>query len=99
MCSNLCLCLVLWAQINNAGVFLRPDTEENANLVIQTNYYGVKKVTKAVLPLLRHSTAGARLIMVSSGLGALRVCLLISTLDLLINYLLFLIYFYCVRLM
>ena len=76
MCNNLCLCLVLWAQVNNAGVYLKPDTEENVNTVIQTNYYGVKNVTKAVLPLLRHSTAGARLVMVSSGLGSLRVRLL-----------------------
>lgn len=74
MCSKLCLCLILWAQINNAGVYSRPDTEENINLNLQTNYYGVKNVTKAILPLLRHSAAGARLIMVSSSLGALRVC-------------------------
>ena len=55
---------------------MRPETEENANMTIQTNYYGVKNVTKAVLPHLRHSTAGARVVMVSSGLGALRVRLI-----------------------
>lgn len=58
--------------INNAGVsFSGNDSVETDITTLQTNYYGVKNVTKAVLPILRPSSAGARVIMVSSELGQL----------------------------
>ncbi|KAG0585686.1 hypothetical protein M758_2G028900 [Ceratodon purpureus] len=58
--------------INNAGVlFNENETVETDITTLQTNYYGVKNVTKAVLPVLRSSPAGARVIMVSSALGQL----------------------------
>jgi carbonyl reductase 1 len=56
-------------QVNNAGIS-RGETDAD---VFDTNYYGVKRVTAAILPLLRPSPAGARIINVSSGLGGLRV--------------------------
>lgn len=55
--------------VNNAGI-ARAETEAE---IFDTNYYGVKRVTKAILPLLRPSPAGARIINVSSGLGALEL--------------------------
>lgn len=58
--------------INNAGVlFNENESVETDITTLQTNYYGLKNVTKAVLPILRPSPAGARVIMVSSGLGQL----------------------------
>jgi len=56
-------------QVNNAGI---ARAEREAEL-FDTNYYGVKRVTKAFLPLLRPSPAGARVIMVSSGMSKLQV--------------------------
>jgi len=56
--------------INNAGVLYNEETLETITTTLETNYYGVKKVTKAVLPILR---PGARIIMASSGLGQLRL--------------------------
>ncbi|KAG0568932.1 hypothetical protein KC19_6G052600 [Ceratodon purpureus] len=60
---------ILEEQVNNAGI-ARAETEEE---LFDTNYYGVKRVTKAILPLLRPSPAGARVINVSSSLGELKV--------------------------
>jgi hypothetical protein len=60
-------------QINNAGVLNNNETLETATVTLQTNYYGVKNVTKALLSVLR---PGARVVMVSSGLGQLKVCFL-----------------------
>jgi len=54
--------------VNNAGIS-RGETDAD---VFDTNYYGVKRVTAAILPLLRPSPAGARIINVSSGMGGLR---------------------------
>ncbi|KAG0588033.1 hypothetical protein KC19_2G210200 [Ceratodon purpureus] len=54
--------------VNNAAIS-RAETEEK---IVDTNYYGVKRVTKAILPLLRPSPAGARVINVTSDLGALK---------------------------
>jgi carbonyl reductase 1 len=56
-------------QVNNAGIS-RGETDAD---VFDTNYYGVKRVTTAILPLLRPSSAGARIINVSSSLGELKV--------------------------
>ena len=41
--------------------------------ILDTNYFGMKNVTKALLPLLRDSPAGARIVNVSSMIGALEV--------------------------
>ncbi|KAG0566146.1 hypothetical protein KC19_7G041600 [Ceratodon purpureus] len=54
--------------VNNAAIS-RAETEEK---IFDTNYYGVKRVTKAILPLLRPSPAGARVINVTSDLGVLK---------------------------
>jgi carbonyl reductase 1 len=54
--------------VNNAGISYGTTEAE----IFDTNYYGVKRVTKALLPLLRPSPAGARIIMVSSSLGMLQ---------------------------
>ncbi|CAM6114121.1 unnamed protein product [Calypogeia fissa] len=59
--------------VNNAGISgigLKPGFE-SAELIVDTDYYGQKKVTSALLPLLRPSPAGARIINVSSELGQL----------------------------
>ncbi|PWA52055.1 glucose/ribitol dehydrogenase [Artemisia annua] len=41
-------------------------TIEKAKECLDTNYYGVKNVTQALLPLLERSTSGARIVNVSS---------------------------------
>ncbi|KAL8055671.1 hypothetical protein ABFX02_04G070600 [Erythranthe guttata] len=41
-------------------------TYDKAKECIDTNYYGVKNVTEALLPLLNNSTLGARIVNVSS---------------------------------
>ncbi|GJX88015.1 ankyrin repeat domain-containing protein 2B-like protein [Tanacetum coccineum] len=46
-------------------------TNEKAKECIATNYYCVKNLTHALLPLLQRSTSGARIINVSSIRGAL----------------------------
>jgi (+)-neomenthol dehydrogenase len=48
-------------------------TSDAAKAGIQTNYYGMKKVTEALLPLLQASADG-RVVNVSSDFGLLRVC-------------------------
>ncbi|OAY48055.1 carbonyl reductase [NADPH] 1 [Manihot esculenta] len=58
--------------VNNAGVNFNTGSDnsvEFARMVIDTNYYGTKNVTKAMIPLMRPSTAGARIVNVSSRLG------------------------------
>ncbi|KAJ0785336.1 putative 3-alpha(or 20-beta)-hydroxysteroid dehydrogenase [Helianthus annuus] len=60
--------------INNAGVSHNTGSEnsvECAEKVINTNYYATKNMTKAVIPLMRSSAEGARVVMVSSRLGRL----------------------------
>ncbi|KAI4374621.1 hypothetical protein MLD38_012595 [Melastoma candidum] len=60
--------------INNAGVNGNVGTEhsvESVQMVIDTNYYGIKNVTRAMIPLMRPSAAGARIVNVSSRLGRL----------------------------
>lgn len=44
---------------------------EFADKVIATNYYGTKNIIKAMIPLMRPSEAGARIVNVSSRLGRL----------------------------
>ncbi|XP_071725056.1 uncharacterized protein [Rutidosis leptorrhynchoides] len=60
--------------VNNAGVNFNlgnDNSVENAHMVIETNYYGTKNITKAMIPLMRNSSAGARIVSVSSRLGRL----------------------------
>lgn len=61
-------------QVNNAGVnfnFGSDNTVENSRLVIETNYYGTKRMIKAMIPLMKPSSAGGRIVNVSSRLGRL----------------------------
>ncbi|KAH8958413.1 hypothetical protein BDL97_06G022700 [Sphagnum fallax] len=61
--------------INNAGISsLHKDmTFENVKPVLDTNYFGVKNVTKALLPLFHDDTpGGARVVVVASTLGQLK---------------------------
>uniref|UniRef100_UPI001CB96B06 carbonyl reductase [NADPH] 1-like n=1 Tax=Erigeron canadensis TaxID=72917 RepID=UPI001CB96B06 len=60
--------------INNAGVSHNTGSENSvdfAEKVINTNYVGTKNMTKAMIPLMRPSAEGARIVMVSSRLGRL----------------------------
>jgi (+)-neomenthol dehydrogenase len=47
------------------------EDEETAKECLGTNYYGTKRITKALIPLLKPSTAEARIVNVSSVLGLL----------------------------
>lgn len=61
-------------QVNNAGVnfnFGSDNSVENAQQVIETNYYGTKRMIEAMIPLMKASTAGGRIVNVSSRLGRL----------------------------
>ena len=58
------------ALVNNAGVSLRGFGAEVAEGTLATNYFGAGAVTDALLPLM---TSGARVVMVSSGMGELAV--------------------------
>jgi (+)-neomenthol dehydrogenase len=51
------------------------ETNDTAKAGVQTNYYGVKNVTEALLPLLLQasSSGGGRVVNVSSDFGLLRV--------------------------
>ncbi|KAI4336409.1 hypothetical protein L6164_014940 [Bauhinia variegata] len=60
--------------INNAGVNFNVGSDnsvENARKVIETNYHGTKNMIKAMIPLMKPSAAGARIVNVSSRLGRL----------------------------
>ncbi|KAL1533267.1 alcohol dehydrogenase [Salvia divinorum] len=60
--------------INNAGVNYNAGSDnsvERAEQVIQTNYFGTKNMIKAMIPLMRPSEPGARIVNVSSKLGRL----------------------------
>ncbi|PIN04733.1 Dehydrogenases with different specificities (related to short-chain alcohol dehydrogenases) [Handroanthus impetiginosus] len=60
--------------VNNAGVNSNAGSDnsmEGAEKVIGTNYFGTKNITKAIIPLMRPSDAGARIVNVSSRLGRL----------------------------
>ena len=46
---------------------------ESAKECIDTNYYGAKATTKALLPHFRHSPYGGRIINVGSNFGKLNV--------------------------
>ncbi|KAK6153857.1 hypothetical protein DH2020_013496 [Rehmannia glutinosa] len=60
--------------VNNAGVnfnFGSDNSVEFAEKVIATNYVGTKNMIKAMIPLMRPSASGARIVNVSSRLGRL----------------------------
>lgn len=65
--------------MNNAGVLKRGvGVFETfgigpARETLNTNYYGSRSVTEALLPSLRPSASGARIVNVSSGLGHLHI--------------------------
>ncbi len=68
--------LYLLLQFNNAGILLiaKDTTFETVKPIFDTNYFGVKNVTKALLPLLRDDTpGGARVIVMASRAGQLKV--------------------------
>ncbi|XP_020223259.1 (+)-neomenthol dehydrogenase [Cajanus cajan] len=58
--------------VNNAGVNFNQGSDltvENARKVIETNYYGTKRMVEAMIPLMKPSAAGARIVSVSSRVG------------------------------
>ncbi|KAL8260848.1 hypothetical protein R6Q59_024897 [Mikania micrantha] len=60
--------------INNAGISYNTGSENSVECawkVINTNYFGTKNIVKSVIPLMRSSAEGARIVMVSSRLGRL----------------------------
>jgi NAD(P)-dependent dehydrogenase (short-subunit alcohol dehydrogenase family) len=54
--------------VNNAAIAMKGFNAEVARRTVDTNFYGAARVTDALLP---HFAAGARVVMVSSGLGQL----------------------------
>lgn len=59
-------------QVNNAGVNFNRGADnsvEFAEQVIETNYFGTKRMIEAMLPLLKPSPYGGRIVNVSSRLG------------------------------
>lgn len=61
-------------QVNNAGInfnFGSENSVESANKVIETNYFGTKNMIEAMIPLMRPSASGARIVNVTSRLGRL----------------------------
>lgn len=75
------------AQVNNAGINVGPSGSDynydNTEAIVRTNYYGAKYVTDGLLPLLRASPAGARIVNVSSRLGLYDVSDRIMLIDML----------------
>jgi carbonyl reductase 1 len=65
--------ILLLLQINNAGIGGKGVSLENAKLVLGTNYFAVKNVTKSLLPILRDTPNGARVIVVASRTGQFKV--------------------------
>lgn len=58
--------------MNNAGVNYNLGSDnsvEFAETVVSTNYHGTKNMIKAMIPLMRPSPQGARIVNVSSRLG------------------------------
>ncbi|CAI5467892.1 unnamed protein product [Closterium sp. Yama58-4] len=61
--------------VNNAGMAYKGNTfgAEEARNTINTNYRGTRAVCEALMPLLRPSKAGARVVNVGSSAGKLRI--------------------------
>lgn len=58
--------IVSISQVNNAAVMHLDNAYEHAVEAIDTNYYGTKNLTETLLPLLKASPAGARIVNISS---------------------------------
>ncbi|KAG6470120.1 hypothetical protein ZIOFF_071174 [Zingiber officinale] len=62
--------------VNNAGVSFNDvysNSIEHAQTVIDTNFYGAKRLTEALLPVFRRSATVSRILNISSQLGLLNV--------------------------
>ncbi|XP_062091496.1 (+)-neomenthol dehydrogenase-like [Humulus lupulus] len=60
--------------VNNAGINFNIGADnslEHAREVVATNYFGTKSMIEAMIPLMKASTVGARIVNVSSRLGRL----------------------------
>lgn len=55
---------------------------EEAAEIVAANYFGTKRVTETLLPLLRASPHGARIVMISAQMSLLEVKLNIQMLQL-----------------
>lgn len=61
-------------QINNAGVSKRRlEVYEDAEETMQVNYFSANRVTEELMPFLRASPHGARIVMISSQTALLEV--------------------------
>ncbi len=60
--------------MNNAAVLHWSNKYQEAEEDINVNYKGTIHVTETLLPFLKPSSAGARIIIMSSFLGQLEVC-------------------------
>uniref|UniRef100_A0A6V7QUX2 (+)-neomenthol dehydrogenase n=1 Tax=Ananas comosus var. bracteatus TaxID=296719 RepID=A0A6V7QUX2_ANACO len=70
-CPASYLCSIM-SQVNNAGVNFNTGADnsvESAEEVIATNYFGTKRMIKAMIPIMKPSPFGARILNVSSRLG------------------------------
>lgn len=59
-------------QVNNAGVNFNVGSDNSvgfAEKVIATNYYGTKQMIESMVPIMKPSPSGARILNVSSRLG------------------------------
>lgn len=77
-------------QVNSAGVNFNlgsANSVEFAEKVVATNYFGTKRMIKAMIPLMRRSTSGARIVNVTSRLGRLNGRRNVSTTLMLFLYL------------
>lgn len=60
------------AQVNNAGINYNIGSEnsfEFAEKVIATNYFGTKQMIETMIPIMKPSSCGARILNVTSRLG------------------------------
>lgn len=57
--------------VNNASVLHHGNVYEHAVESVDINYYGTKNLTEQLLPFFKASPAGARIVILSSGVGAL----------------------------
>ncbi|CAN1780167.1 (+)-neomenthol dehydrogenase [Linum perenne] len=65
---------VLDILVNNAGVSfneINQNSVQHADTVIQTNFYGPKRLTRALLPFFRRSSSVSRVLNISSQLGSI----------------------------
>jgi NAD(P)-dependent dehydrogenase (short-subunit alcohol dehydrogenase family) len=64
--------LVILLQVNNAGVNFNRGADNSvqfADQVIETNYFGTKRMIEAMMPLFKPCPYGGRIVNVSSRLG------------------------------